>query len=266
MNINTGIPGTNISGGTVTSGAGGAQGASNSATTTATQGQSSAAEVLRSMLPGDVLQGVVVSAGKEQILLKVPLHKAFPARLENTVTVSVGDRISVELTSKTQDKITFRLISLSQGGEQTQAAGREGISQGQASQATQAPQTNCYIIPGNSESLREDVELYVSKDGKNKEKRDPENVTAAVGLNTASMGRVEVILRAQGKNLNIEVRANSPEVLEHLKKNIGSLTDSIENYIIGKPTFNMIKAPLGTEFPKTEQASQIEFQGIDIRA
>lgn len=72
------------------------------------------------------------------------------------------------------------------------------------------------------------AELFVFKDGKNKNKKTKGVTSALIGLDTLGLGRIETYIQKNGNNISLQFRLDQDRTSKIIKQNINKLTDTLK--------------------------------------
>ena len=87
---------------------------------------------------------------------------------------------------------------------------------------------DCYQIPlQNSQHQLSAAELYVYRYRNGKKKVDPENILILLGLDTQYMGRVETLIKTNGKSLSIEFNLEDMRLSDEIQADTAHLEQTV---------------------------------------
>ena len=87
---------------------------------------------------------------------------------------------------------------------------------------------DCYQIPlQNSQYQLSAAELYVYRYRNGKKKVDPENILILLGLDTQYMGRVETLIKTNGKSLSIEFNLEDMRLSDEMQADTAGLEQTV---------------------------------------
>lgn len=87
---------------------------------------------------------------------------------------------------------------------------------------------DCYQIPlQNSQHQLSAAELYVYRYRNGKKKVDPENILILLGLDTQYMGRVETLIKTNGKSLSIEFNLEDMRLSDEMQADTAGLEQTV---------------------------------------
>jgi hypothetical protein len=85
-------------------------------------------------------------------------------------------------------------------------------------------------LPININGHQTTAELFIFKDGKNKNDIDPNNMSVFLSLNTKNLGQVESYIKVSNKNIECTFRNENQVVLDLLKANSTKLYNLLSAY------------------------------------
>lgn len=85
-----------------------------------------------------------------------------------------------------------------------------------------------YQMPVSLAGHNTTAELYVMKRQKNKKKIDPHNTVMFISLDTKNIGRIETLLDVKGKNITVNLRTESKDIINFIKGQVKELYKGID--------------------------------------
>lgn len=101
-------------------------------------------------------------------------------------------------------------------------------------------------LPLNFSGNNTTAELYILKRGSKKTKLDPENTTLFISLDTINLGNVQSIIEIKGKDVAVNLRLESPEIIDFMKEKTAVLHKKLseEGFKLSAANFRLISSTI----------------------
>ncbi len=103
-----------------------------------------------------------------------------------------------------------------------------GQAEKQMSLLSDVKRFDCYQIPLMNSQQQTTADLYVYRHRNKKNAIDPENIVILLGLDTQYIGRVETLIKADGKSITLEIHLENINVRESLSEELKDLKKAVE--------------------------------------
>ena len=169
--------------------------------------------------------------------------------------IEVNDKVSVDGKALKQqvDALGPKLIAvekelISMGSQGAKLAHAEVSNVITSSNLNENIQQFTYVqLPVIMNQTEQTAELYVFHRNQNKPKvNGDDGVTVMLSLSTQNMGRIETLIKAKNKNIQVELRGETKRVIEVIEKNAAVLLKEMENegYNLTRLGCRLIEQPI----------------------
>lgn len=169
--------------------------------------------------------------------------------------IEVNDKTKVDAKMLKQqvDTLGLRLIAvekelISMGSQGAKLARAEVSNVITSANLNENIQQFTYIqLPVFMNQMEQTAELYVLHRNQNKPKvNGDDGITVMLSLSTQNMGRIETLIKAKNKNIQVELRGETKRVIEVIEKNAVVLSKEMENegYNLTRLGCRLIEQPI----------------------